>query len=387
MSVDDILEKFAILSYVVDNDWLGHWVMGGNIWEKTIFHEFFIKKLGPDYKDTVDQKFLYHEDKYRTKFNEAFNKMIEQITVFQKDIHLDTNPKMPHNQSDGHYDFSLPKRTRWHKKKMTYFNDEVRPVENPEIKCDHMSTLKDMGLLRQIYAKKLAENVSLKMAQGIDQTNILNAVSNFNKDQYSYSDLLTLKEALIETNSQIGLIKFPKAFKNDLKMMIHYHKKNELLKLEAMRQDPNHRHAADEIAWINQNTPGQAPIYEVSKAMMEDYMLDQSSLTVDQRVEIDSVLGTNPYIWTDSKRMSYKLGKTKDDVEMSQIIIKRGEGEEPDFDEEYLKMSPEALRAQGIKIWNAGEIKFDDDGTIQNEKDLMKDQVGMPPEELKEVAD
>lgn len=390
MPMDEVLEKFAILSYILDNDWLGYINHGVNIWEHTIFDEYFRKKYGANYFEPVTSLFLQQEGKYRTQFNGLSNKFIENILSYQKDIHLDKNPDALHNQEDKKFDDSLGIMSQQYAKKMKYLNETVRENKNSEILADPMTAYKENSLLKQIYSNRQEQNINQKMSMGINQIHVIQSLQRFAEGKYSYEDLQTIRDQIIEVNSQLQLIKLPKTFMKDLKVMIFYHKKNEQLKYEQAKNDPLRQVAKHEIAMINEDIPGKTPVYEVSMHLLESYMQNSidNGLSEDKMQEIEEQMHSNPYIWPDHKRQSYKLTSNKEEVEHTRITLRQSEGKEPDHDEVFQniqRFSPEQLRAQGIRTWKSEEQKMDQEGNFLNKnnkfmqgeqndlKDLMKE--------------
>ena len=143
MPINEVMEKFAILSYILDNDWLGYLQIGINIWEHTIFDEYFKKKFGGNYLDQVTHLFLVEENKYREQFNLLSNKMIESIPLYQNNLKLDKNPEAWHNLEEGKVDDSLGLRSKFYNKKMKELKTISEEISLSEINADPMTKMKE----------------------------------------------------------------------------------------------------------------------------------------------------------------------------------------------------------------------------------------------------
>lgn len=377
MTAEEIMEKFAILGYLVENDYMGYLNYDTNIWDYTIFSDLLKKKFG-DGQDSLDsylEAYYQAEARYRQDFDQGYNKTIERIVFYHQNRIDDKDDESFLNKDNKFYDHSLPLATRRHNEKIEYYANEVMALEKGTINVDPLSSIKEAQLQREVYASKINHNVNSKLASGQSQYHVFKAIKNFTSNEYDYHDLLTLREQIIEANSQLQLQKFPKNWLDDLQMLIWYHKKNEMLKREALKKNPHFQYAQDELLMINQDIPGKAPIYEMSKGLMEDYMLENpKNMNEDRYIHITNVQTSNPYIWEDPTRMSYKLASKPEDVEMSRIVLRKGDGEFPDQPKDYEHMNAEEQRAIGLKIWKTDELKVGDDGTVAVTKSINKEE-------------
>lgn len=86
--VDQILEKYVILSYLVNRDFLKYFSFNISYFEQTIFGKIITQKYPK--REQIVKKYMEIHRKYKAHFDEFHNKEIDRILLFQAD-HLRSN--------------------------------------------------------------------------------------------------------------------------------------------------------------------------------------------------------------------------------------------------------------------------------------------------------
>jgi hypothetical protein len=188
-TADEILEKYVILSYLVDDTFLKHLKFEVNYFEKTIFKDFF--------KDISNEEILQKIEKIDKKYKKLFDKL--QNWEMQRILRL---PYVGHRADSKKIDF---------KKKAHEFLLDKRKVKYLHSVLDEE---KQVMTLFKLYYKEIEKMVFAEFSDNKIHYSTLMDFQQFSEGKFTTKNVSTFKRYFIKVNAQHGLMNLPSSFKN-----------------------------------------------------------------------------------------------------------------------------------------------------------------------------
>lgn len=215
VSADEILEKYAVLSYIVGNDFLKHINCGVNYFDFTIFKDI-IKAKYPTFEEMM-MKFSEIEEKYRKFFTEFHNKEIERI------LFIDNEPTRTRSSR------------RFLKLQQHLFEIEAKPKYVNSLLEDETQTLLMINLIFKHIEASLIERLKNKT---IDSISVMR-YKHFLEGNMMPQNIDVAKKLFVEANEKLQFFKLSHKFGDHrhylVQQMFNHFSKGKSLKGELER--------------------------------------------------------------------------------------------------------------------------------------------------------
>ena len=341
-SKETIMQKYAYMSYLVNNDIVAYSLLKVNYFKQTIFAPLFEGTPAAE----IGNQFLEIEMGVREKFNSLVNEMIDKIPKYQL-IPAQRLRKVSQKElvqkTIAALESGNPGRTIFDKKGEEY----------------------QLKKAIEVVAAKILKDIHKRIENGENQQHVLMALKSFKEGTVTEESQEILSNLIIEATVDTDLIKLPKIFQERISLFTHLHKKkvadaivthiSEKMLAAGMATDSSIE-ANDRNRRVVQVTPEVLRKLEALKSMTyEDIAKDQELFDLVQ----SRCVGIN------LEKQSFELLKSESDAKLHKIIFNPSN---TDIPLDVSNMTPEELEANGITKFKAAEIQIDPAGSIVKAK-------------------
>lgn len=344
---ETILQKYAYLAYLVNNDIVAYSLLHLNYFKHTIFAPLFEGESAAE----IGNHFLEIEQVPRAQFFSLVNEQIDKIAKFDE---------VPAQRL----------RMRSQKELVQKTVEALERGTPGKIVFDKKGEDFQLKKAIELVAAKIVNDIQKKMEQGINQQHVLMAFKCFRLGTLTEETNEILQNLVIEATVDTELIKLPKVMKERMSLFTHLHKKkvadsivghitNRILELGGSQFEK-----IDETDAARRNaitiTPEVLRKFEQMKNLsMEQIVQDQELFNLVQ----SRIVGIN------LESQSKELLKNESDAKLHSIIFNPSNQEIP---VNIGELTPEELEQNNITAFKASEIQLDNAGNIKNVK--TKDQ-------------
>lgn len=367
---EEIMEKYAILGHLITN-LPGMFIINQlDYFKYTVFAPLF----EGDSLEDIAEMYLAIDQKYKKGFTDIINEQIERIPDYEflpptrKSKLLSDTSGMMKLEQKAKITLELIEKTE------TYPSKVIFDKQAEEFQIDKCIDI----LVAQIFT-----NIYERVQRGENQNPIIQTLQSIMyaglEGEISPQQDQMVNELLIEANTQLELLKLPKHFKDNLKLITHQYKKKvadqlvsktlELFKSQSTLSSDAMLKSLSEygpekkgLALFEGTTQDGRKAIPLTPEVMQELQRLQS-LPLDKLAEnteaMKYVLGGR-YALNLETQMT-ELIQTPTDAKLHSIIYNP---DNKDIPVDISKMSPDELAASGITKISAGELKLSAEGRI-----------------------